>query len=187
MESKKTDIRKREPERKTLCFARSAVLVSALAAGPVAGCTPDVNINNIPYDPNATDSGGPECLPNGDVCTARTVDLRESGSSAGSNTFTIGNTVVSFNGLVDEGSTKAAKISLEGCEEKVEDAMKPGETTTLTLKGVSFDVVVNSISYDGAGLKVNVTVSPVCDGPDSGTGGADGGSGGSDSGSGGSG
>jgi hypothetical protein len=147
-----------------------AVLVSTL----LVGCTPEVTINNIPYDPTQPDaSANAECIA---TCEEVSGILREAGNTAGPNVLPVGNATLRFTGLVDDGPTKAANLELEGCEgEKPSDSLKPGEVTTLTLNsGESADVEVVSMSYDGAGLRIVVNVIPICEPAQ-----ADGGTGGS--------
>ncbi len=136
-----------------------AVLVSTL----LIGCTPELTINNIPYDPTA-DSGTENiaCIA---TCEEASGILREAGSTAGPNTLPVGGATLKFNGLVAVGTTQGANIQLEGCDgEAPSDSITPGASTTLTLNsGESADVRVVEMSYDGAGLKVRVTVTPVCE------------------------
>ncbi len=141
-------------------LSAKAVLVSSLM---LASCTPDVTINNIPYDPTQSDGGsGGACIA---TCDEASGILREEGNTAGTNELPVGNATLRFRGLVDEGPTKAADLELEGCDgEAPSDALKPGEITTLTLNsGESADVEVTEMSYDGAGLKITVVVTPVCE------------------------
>jgi len=136
-----------------------AVLVSTM----LAGCTPDVTINNIPYDPTQPDaSSNSACIA---TCEETSGILREEGNTAGSNVLPVGNATLRFKGLVDDGPTKAANLELEGCDgEAPSDSLKPGEVTTLTLNnGESADVEVAEMTYDGAGLKIVVNVMPVCE------------------------
>ena len=152
-----------------------AVLVSTL----LAGCSPDVTINNIPYDPTQPDaSSNSACIA---TCEETSGILREEGNTAGTNVLPVGNATLRFKGIVDDGPTKAASLELEGCEgEKPSDSLKPGDVTTLTLNsGESADVEVVEMTYDGAGLKIVVNVIPVCepletDGGTGGSGGDDG-------------
>jgi hypothetical protein len=183
------DIRKdKTPEKKDLKGERGrnalkakAVLVSSLLLG---SCTPDVTINNIPYDPTVPDGSTANCVA---TCDEVSGILREEGNTAGTNELPVGNATLRFKGLVDDGPTKAANLELEGCDgEAPSDSLKPGEVTTFTLNsGESVDVEVSEMSYDGAGLKISVSVIPLC-GVDTDAGGA-GGAGGSDAGAGGSG
>jgi hypothetical protein len=165
-------------------FAAKAVLVGAIAGAAVAACTPDVNITVTPYDPYAEDAGtGEACIA---TCEPKSGVLREPGNTAGTNELQVGGAVLRFTALVDSGPTKAATLELEGCEgEKPADSLTSGEVVTLTLNsGESADVIVESMEYDGAGLKIEVSVTPLCESADAGidgNGGAggDGGAGGS--------
>lgn len=175
-------------------FGAKAVLLGSLMA---AGCQPNVTINNIPYDPTATDSGADTdamCIA---TCEPVSGILREEGSTAGPNTLPVGGATLKFNGLVAVGTTQGANLELDGCAgEMPSDSIAPGATTTLTLdNGESAEVRVVEISYDSAGLRLRVAVTPVCEqadagldaaGGEGGAGGA-GGSDGGDAGNGGSG
>ncbi len=152
--------RKEAPKRKS-GFVSRTVLAAVMASCSVAACTPEVTINNIPYDP-----ARPGCSAFTERCEARTVDLREEGSTAGSNSANVENAVVTLKKVVDQDSTKAAQLELTACEDVAESTFIAGATVRLTVNGESFDVTVNSVSYDSAGVIVNVTVEPVCAGPD---------------------
>ena len=164
----KTDAKARTP------FAAKAVLAGAIAGAAIA-CTPDVKVNYTEYVPGQADAAPPACI---SACEEKEGVMRESGNTAGPNEMTVGGATLRFKGLTDEGSTKAAKFELEGCEgEKKTDNIKPGEATTFTLsengRNESVDVEVVTISYDGAGLKLEVTITPLC-GDAAGAGGAGG-------------
>jgi len=151
----------------------AAGLLGAIAASGIA-CDPNITINNIPYVPTNPDAGQ-QCLTS---CEPSEGVLREEGNTAGSNEMSVGNAVLRFKGLVDDGPTKAAQLQLEGCDDSAEDAIKPHEMTTLTINGESADVEVEAMDYDGAGLRVQVIVIPVCEEADAGGAGGAGGSGG---------
>lgn len=137
-------------------FVKRAALTASLMLG-AAGC---IEVNNIPYDPPGQNPDGTTvCLTD---CEARTGILREEGNEAGSSELSVGNAVLRFKGLVDEGPAKAASFELEGCGAKAQDSLVPGETTTFTINSESVDVSVESMDYDGAGLRLSVMAVPIC-------------------------
>lgn len=136
--------------------AASAVLAGAL----LGSCVPDVNIKNIPYDPTAPDAGCSSVS----SCAKQSATLRPSGSSAGSSETAIGGAKLSLIELKDSNGTKAVNLKLESCGITASNDFLPGASAMLTAGKDDFLVTVVSVSYDGAGLKVDVSVQPVCAG-----------------------
>jgi hypothetical protein len=152
---------------------RAAMLAGSLALAP--SCTPDITVNNIPYDPNATDAST-DCKAVTSCSTLASM-LREPGNSAGPNTMEIDSAMLTLDGIEDSGSTKAADLRLTACGQEASYPLKPTETVVLTAGDDSIEVTVESMDYDAAGLRVRVSVTPVC--PDMDGGSSDGGAGGS--------
>ncbi len=131
---------------------------AAFAAGLVAGCG-DFVVNNYPYDPTADAST--LCSVSTGECLSKTVDFRESESTEGTSEHVVGNGVLRLEDTLGEPPTKATMV-LAGCEKTAEAELGVGETATLTINDDSYDVTVNDITTDSTGLKVNVTITPVC-------------------------
>ncbi|MBD3209812.1 hypothetical protein GF318_00335 [Candidatus Micrarchaeota archaeon] len=142
---------------------KAGTVAAAAAITTVLGCTPEVTINNIPYDPDSSDGGSNFCYPLTEDCQESTsVVLREADSLAGSNQANVENAVLTLREVNDEGNTKSVVLDLEACGDSAEDGFLPGEETTLTVYNESFGVTVDSVEYDGAGILVRVTVRPDC-------------------------
>lgn len=152
-----------EPRKeKKLAFGN--IMAGVGTAMLIGACSPDVTINNIPYDPSLPDGG--VCAPVTD-CVERQFSLRESGSSAGPNSQTVGDAEVTLKSIKDESGTKKAEIELVSCEETASETLTAESSVTLTTGTRSFVVYVDTIRYDSAGLIVEGTVTPVCS-PDAG-------------------
>jgi|GEM_PF-2400957 len=146
----------------TLKEGAKRVAAVATVAVALGACDPEVTINNIPYDPNATD-GGEGCSALTEDCQESvTVKLREEDSTAGDNTANVENAVLTLVEVSDEDNTKAAKLDLEACEEVAEGTFTSGEEITLTVADASFETKLDSIEYDGEGVLVTVTLRPSC-------------------------
>ncbi|MEW6036278.1 MAG: hypothetical protein AB1529_06705 [Candidatus Micrarchaeota archaeon] len=135
-------------------FAAKALLVGTL----IAGCTPDVHINNKFYDPNASDAGCTSVT----NCAKQAFSLRPNGSKAGPDRVALDGWTVRLVEISDSGSTKAAKLEFESCGQKAESAFLPKTVATITAGRDSFSVSLDSIEYDAAGLMVYVSVAPAC-------------------------
>ena len=168
---------KRRPFRK---LASTAVLVAGMTLGVAsAKCTPDVNINLIPYTPGG-DGGAGACLSASDM----SVDLVGECETSLDNEMRVGEMVIFGNAgfqlsnVVDSGATKAARITpIDGaseCEAGSSEDVLAGNTVVVTVNGEQYSVEVSAIEYDSVGAKVTVSVVPGCyQEPDAGAGGSD--------------
>jgi hypothetical protein len=159
-------------------FAAKAALIATIAGvSGILSCAPDVNIKYQGFDPNEPDAAPAACI---GTCEKSAGILREKSNTAGTNEMSVGGAKLTFNGLVDEGSAKAAKFELAGCDgAKKSDSIKPGEDTIFTLSNnggtsESVRVTVKTMAYDGAGLLIEVEAKPLCGDEDGGAGGAGG-------------
>ncbi|MEW6722257.1 MAG: hypothetical protein AB1324_03275 [Candidatus Micrarchaeota archaeon] len=159
MEHKRTDVLTAKNDGKRTLKSRLAAAAVAGTLMMAPGCVPDVTINNIPYDPNATDGGA--CVIRTD-CEAVEGYLREAGNSAGSDSLALGNGTLRFVQLVESGSSRLARVEVSGCEAEAATAdVAPGASSVLTANGESFEVTVQSMDYDASGLRVRVRAVPV--------------------------
>lgn len=135
-------------------LAAKAVFAGAL----LAGCSPNVNIQNRFYDPNAPDAGCTAIS----SCAPKSVLLREQGNTAGSSEAKAWGMTVRLASLSDVGTTKAASLEFEGCDEKAQGTFTPGSSSAISVGKDSFSVKLDSVEYDGSGLKVGLTITPSC-------------------------
>jgi len=160
-QNKKDETKK--DETKSNPFAKKPVLLAAavVATATMAACVPDVKVNNIFYEPDAATEVDTDCTTITE-CTETTVDLRVPGNSAGPSSKKVGDATISLLAVVDQGSTKAAEIEMDGCEQVASATLVAGQTSTLGLGNDSFEVTNSEVSYDASGVLVKLTVKPVC-------------------------
>lgn len=162
---------KRRPFRK---LGAAAVLAGSLAFA----CTPDVNINLIPYTPGGDGGAGP-CLSasEGTVDMASECEQSLDNEMRSGDMIIVGNAGFQLSDVVDSGATKAARITpIDGADEcaagSSEDILA-GNTHVITVSGRQYSVEVSAIEYDSVGAKVTVSVTPGCyEEPDAGAGGS---------------
>jgi hypothetical protein len=144
----------KEKTKSMASLAAKVVFTGAL----LAGCSPNVNIHNKFYDPYAPDAGCTAIS----SCSSKSVLLREKGNTAGSSEAKAWGLSVRLASLSDVGATKAATLEFEGCQEKAQGTFTPGSSSAITLGRDSFSVKLDSVEYDGSGLKVSLTITPAC-------------------------
>ncbi len=165
MELKQGTTEKRESEqvkRKTPFTAKALLATTLLVGAAPFGCTLKANVNIVPE----TDAGG-DCTAI-TSCETKTGYLREEGNSAGGNTLKIGDATLRLAGVVDQGSTKAANLEMTACDEVASGTFVAGQESMLTTGNDSFNVKNEAIEYDASGLRVKVSVTPVCPAEDAG-------------------
>jgi hypothetical protein len=152
-EEKGKSFGKREVLLSSLGLAKACVVASLVAN--LGGCTPEVTINNVPYDPEL------QCNPVKEECTSETVHLREEGSLGGQNHSDVHNAVVRLIGVDTEGESPVVSLEMEACNDMDGDTFGEGESKTLTVFTASF-TVSPVVREDCLGLVVDVTVDAPC-------------------------
>jgi hypothetical protein len=146
---------------------RKAFAGVVLTAGIMLGCSPEYNVNLIPY---GQDSGtNPDnCLQDNErvIVEVEACGMVSEPSVREGDILVIGTAGIEASIIVDVGTTKGLRVNgldeNAGCEVVDTQDILPGETRVITVDGEQHQVELVSLEYDSVGAKLAVTVTPDC-------------------------
>jgi len=151
-------------------LAKAAVLAAGIMLGTttVAACTPEYNINLIPYGQDSGPDANNNCLQDNDavLVAVEACEMISEPSVREGDILVVGTAGIEANMVVDVGSTKGIRVNgldeNAGCEVVDTQDIVPGETRVITVDGEQHQVELGSLEYDSVGARLEMTVTPGC-------------------------
>ena len=148
---------KKPDDKKDLKKPMKKLAAAVLLSGAM-GCGSDTDVHLHPY--LVEDQYG-DCTVEIANCNSRTLDFREPG--VGQSTRQVEGVEFNFVELLDRGETKDAVFHVRSCGDVIEYDVPVNTLVSLRATNAEFHVRVNTIEYDSTGLRIEATVTPVCE------------------------